>query len=139
MTTLFITTTLRIDDSEIDMSAIRAQGAGGQNVNKVSSAIHLRFDVAASSLPEHIKARLLAKADTRLTAEGVFVLKAQNFRTQEQNRQDAIDRLSLWIGETTKVQKTRRPTRVSKGVQKRRAEAKKQQSQRKDMRKKVDY
>ncbi len=139
MTTLFITPTLRIDDSEIDMTAIRAQGSGGQNVNKVSSAIHLRFDVAASSLPDHIKQRLLAKADTRLSAEGVFVLKAQNYRTQEQNRQDAIDRLSQWIGEATKVQKARRPTRVSKGVQKRRAEAKKQQSQRKDMRKKVDY
>ena len=139
MTTLFITPILRIDDSEVDMTAIRAQGSGGQNVNKVSSAIHLRFDVAASSLPEHIKERLLAKADTRLTAEGVFVLKAQSYRTQEQNRQDAIDRLAQWIGEATKVQKARRPTRVSKGVQKRRAEAKKQQSQRKDMRKKVDY
>lgn len=139
MSTLFITPTLRIDDSEVDMTAIRAQGAGGQNVNKVSSAIHLRFDVSASSLPDHIKERLLSKADTRLTAEGVFVLKAQNYRTQEQNRQDAVERLSQWIGEATKVQKKRRPTRISKGAKKRRAEAKKQQSQRKDMRKKVDF
>ena len=139
MAMLEITPSLRIDEAELDMTAIRAQGAGGQNVNKVSSAIHLRFDVNASSLPDNIKFRLLSVADTRLTTDGVFVIKAQNFRTQEQNRQDAQARLIEWIAQATKVQKKRRPTRIGKGVKQRRENSKKQQSERKQMRKKVDF
>ncbi|MBU2978127.1 alternative ribosome rescue aminoacyl-tRNA hydrolase ArfB [Alteromonas sp. C1M14] len=137
--TIAITGSLAIDDAEVDMTAIRAQGSGGQNVNKVSSAIHLRFDVKASSLPDPIKQRLLAKADSRLTAEGVFILKAQNFRTQEQNRADALNRLITWVKGATVVQKKRRPTRIGKGVKKRREASKKQHSERKQRRQKINF
>ena len=136
---IVITPSISLDDAEVEMTAIRAQGAGGQNVNKVSSAIHLRFDIGRSSLPDVVKSRLLQQSDTRVTADGIFVLKAQNYRTQEQNRQDAIDRLIEWITEATKVQKRRKPTRISKGVKKRRETSKKQLSERKNMRKKVDF
>ncbi len=134
-----ITSKLSIAENEIDLQAIRAQGSGGQNVNKVSSAIHLRFDVQGSSLPENIKERLLDCRDSRLTTEGVMVIKAQQFRTQEQNREDAIERLKAWIISNTKVAKTRRPTRVSRAVKARRKEAKQANSQRKQQRKKVSF
>ncbi len=98
---LEITSSITIDENEIDMQAIRAQGSGGQNVNKVSSAIHLRFDIYASSLPDRLKNTLLELKDSRVTNDGVFVLKAQNFRTQEQNREDAINRLVAWIKAAT--------------------------------------
>ncbi|WP_137168513.1 alternative ribosome rescue aminoacyl-tRNA hydrolase ArfB [Salinimonas lutimaris] len=133
-----VSPTLRIDEAEVDMTAIRAQGAGGQNVNKVNSAIHLRFDIPGSSLPDNIKTRLLDKKDTRVTAEGVFVLKAQNFRTQEQNRLDAQNRLAEWVASALVVKKKRKPTRISKGAQARRKENKRQQSRQKALRKKVD-
>ncbi|WP_218354220.1 alternative ribosome rescue aminoacyl-tRNA hydrolase ArfB [Alteromonas lipotrueiana] len=134
---IVITPSIRLADNEVDMAAIRAQGAGGQNVNKVNSAIHLRFDIAASSLSDNIKQRLFSKQDARVTNEGVFVLKAQSYRTQEQNRLDAENRLKDWIASALIERKKRKPTRVSRAAKKRRLEAKKQNSQRKDMRKKV--
>ena len=105
-----ITPTITLEDSDIEMQAIRAQGAGGQNVNKVSSAIHLRLDIPASSLPQEVKDTLLNTKDSRISNDGVFVLKAQNSRTQEQNREDAIVRLKAWIVSATKKQKPRKGT-----------------------------
>lgn len=134
-----ITSSISIDDSELEMQAIRAQGSGGQNVNKVSSAIHLRFAIGTSSLPEELKEKLLSLKDSRVTNDGIFVLKAQTFRTQEQNREDAIERLIAWIKAATIEQKPRRATKVSKSVKVRRGEVKKQQSAKKTLRKKVEF
>ena len=103
-----------VDEREVDFSAIRAQGAGGQNVNKVSSAVHLRFDIAASSLPDEVKGRLLALSDSRITQEGVFVLKAQQHRTQEMNRSDALMRLQEVIDSVSSPPKPdRKSTRLN--------------------------
>ena len=113
-----------VAEDEVEFSAIRAQGAGGQNVNKVSSAIHLRFDIRASSLPDPIKERLLALADQRITSEGVVVIKAQTQRSQEQNRADALQRLQDLVDAVAKVPKTRRPTRPTYGSKQRRLEGK---------------
>ena len=126
-------------DDEISISAIRAQGAGGQNVNKVSSAIHLRFDVRASSLPEHYKTRLLALQDQRLTDEGVIVIKAQSHRTREKNLGDAIARLSGLISEAGKVAKKRRATRPGKAAVRKRLDKKTQHSQKKAARGRVRH
>lgn len=114
--------------TEIEIKAIRSQGPGGQNVNKVSSAIQLRFDVGASSLPEDVKARLLAKADNRLTSEGVLVITAQTHRTQELNRRDALHRLQALVNAVAKPPKTRRPTQPTFGSKQRRLEGKSQRS-----------
>ncbi|MFW5443611.1 MAG: alternative ribosome rescue aminoacyl-tRNA hydrolase ArfB [Methylococcaceae bacterium] len=126
-----------IPDNEIEISAIRAQGSGGQNVNKVSSAIHLRFDIKASSLPELYKQRLLKLRDHRITKDGIIVIKAQQFRTQEKNRENAFERLKEMIISVTTIQKVRRPTKPSKGSKKRRLDSKAHRSRTKALRGKV--
>jgi ribosome-associated protein len=115
---------LVIEESEVEFSAIRAQGAGGQNVNKVSSAIHLRFDIRASSLPEPVKERLLALRDQRITADGVVVIKAQTTRSQDMNRTDAMLRLTELVNSVAVPPKTRRATKPSYGSKQRRLEGK---------------
>ncbi|OHX10202.1 peptide chain release factor I [Chromobacterium sphagni] len=109
-----------VKEDEVTFTAMRAQGAGGQNVNKVSSAIHLRFDIAASSLPEWLRERLLGLNDTRISKEGVLVIKAQQYRTQEQNRADALLRLQALVDSASHTPKTRRTTKPTYGSQQRR-------------------
>lgn len=126
-----------IDERELQISAIRAQGAGGQNVNKVSSAIHLRFDIGASSLPEAVKARLLASGDSRISQDGVLVLKAQQHRTQEQNRLAAIERLQAIVDACSQAPKPRRATRPTAASRLRRLAGKAERAQVKQQRGKV--
>ncbi|MBV5298198.1 MAG: aminoacyl-tRNA hydrolase [Rhodoferax sp.] len=128
---------LQISPDEVLISAIRAQGAGGQNVNKVSSAIHLRFDIAASSLPDDIKARLLALNDSRIGKTGVLVLKAQRHRTQEMNRLDALRRLNELVNSVARPPKARRPTQPSRASRQRLRTAKVQRSVLKTQRSRV--
>jgi ribosome-associated protein len=127
-----------VDEREVECTAIRAQGAGGQNVNKVSSAIHLRFDINASSLPDDIKARLLALNDSRITDAGLFVLKAQQHRTQEMNRSDAMARLQEVVDSVALPPKIRRLTKPTFGSRQRRLQGKSQRSEIKNLRGKVD-
>ena len=134
---LIITPTVSIPDDEIDITAIRAQGAGGQNVNKVSSAIHLRFDINGSSLSEVYKERLLELRDKRISKEGVLVIKAQQFRTQEKNRDDALERLQEIIKSVTVVQKVRCPTKPTKSSQAKRMDSKTLRSKTKVLRGKI--
>lgn len=136
---LAITSSVFLDENDVELHAIRSQGSGGQNVNKVSSAIHLRFDIKASSLPDKLKDKLLTLKDSRVTNEGVFILKAQNFRTQEQNREDALMRLVAWIKAASIEQKPRKATSLKRSVKVRRSEVKKQHSAKKSMRKKVEF
>lgn len=135
---LQITPDIVLQDEELDWQAIRAQGAGGQNVNKVSSALHLRFNIATSSLDDALKQRLLALRDQRITADGILVIKAQRFRTQEKNRVDAIERLRELIVAASHVPKKRRPTKPSKSSQRKRMDSKTKRSATKRLRRGVE-
>ncbi|MGM8886667.1 alternative ribosome rescue aminoacyl-tRNA hydrolase ArfB [Psychrobacter sp. 1U2] len=136
---IFITKGISLHEHEVEVSAIRAQGAGGQNVNKVASAIHLRFDIKASSLNDIQKTRLLESKDSRINKEGVFVLKAQQYRTQERNKIDAIERLQAFIKQGTYANKTRKATKPSRNAKRKRVDNKTQRGKIKALRGKVDY
>jgi ribosome-associated protein len=135
---VFITNEISIDESEFSLSATRAQGAGGQHVNTVSTAIYLRFDIANSSLPEKIKSKLLASNDSRITSEGILVIRAQSHRTQEQNKRDAIQRLVEVIKESLYEKPVRKPTKPSRSSQRKRMDSKTKSGQQKQLRKKID-
>lgn len=135
---LTLSNNVSIPDDDIDWQAIRAQGSGGQNINKVSSAIHLRFDIAASSLPAFYKERLQALSDRRITAEGVIVIKAQRFRSQDKNLADAKERLRELILDAVRVQKKRRPTAPSRAAKRRRTDNKTRRGRIKSLRGRVE-
>ena len=138
MATLKISNTVTLDENEVEVSAIRASGSGGQKVNKVSAAIHLRFDIEASSLPEYYKEKLLECKDKRITKDGIVVIKSQQHRSQEQNRDEALERLVELVKSVNVVQKKRVPTKPTKGSVGRRLDSKKKQSNQKKLRGKVE-
>jgi ribosome-associated protein len=136
-TRLKISNLVSISERDIEFQAIRAQGPGGQNVNKVSSAIHLRFDIPASDLPEGYKEKLLALKDSRITKDGVVVIKAQNFRSREKNREDGLNRLIALIRGAVKQQRKRRPTKPSRAAKRKRMDSKTRHGNLKALRKKI--
>ena len=135
---LKISNTVTLEDNEVEVSAIRASGSGGQKVNKVSAAIHLRFDIEASSLPEYYKEKLLSLKDKRITKEGIIVIKSQQHRSQEQNRDEALERLVELVKSVNVVQKKRVPTKPTKGSVGRRLDSKKKQANKKKLRGRVE-
>ena len=138
MVILKISNTVTLDENEVEVSAIRASGSGGQKVNKVSAAIHLRFDIEASSLPEYYKEKLLDFKDKRITKDGIVVIKSQQHRSQEQNRDEALERLVELVKSVNVVQKRRVPTKPTKGSVGRRLDSKKKQSNQKKLRGRVE-